>query len=379
MPDTTRVPTIEADVLTPVISLSLRRPVPVAGTWAIEPIHGGAGDTLGVYRVAGEVVAEGASMPWSVILKVIGKPARGGDVVDWNYWRREALLYQSDLFAELPQGLERPRCLGVAEHSGDQLWLWLEDIDERHAAWTLDDYGRVAFRVGHFNTAHLCGQPVPEFPWLSRGWLRAKIQDAAGAVASMPSALRHPMVRRALPPDVSAWILQTWADRDHYLRILDRLPHTLCHGDVFRRNALLRQQEDSFALIDWAFVGEGAIGEELVSLIQGSLLFFEIGLESAPELERVVLAGYVDGLRAAGWHGDPELAQLGYAAAATLRYCLGELQTILMVSDDGFHPVVEQIFERAVGDACDGWAAILREHVQPLGARARALAVELGV
>jgi hypothetical protein len=380
MSDTTHCPVIAADLLTPVVSLSVGRPIAELSEWAIEPIHGGAGDNLGVYRVAGEVVEDGTAVPWSVILKVIGRPERGGELVDWNYWRREALFYQSDLAAELPRGLERPRCLGVAVRPVDQLWLWLEDIDERIAEWTLDDYGRVANRIAGFNSPYLSGGPIPDERWLSRGWLRGKTVDAASSVALLPTAVHHPMVRRALPPDVSDWILQTWAHREHYLRILDRLPQTLCHADVFRRNVLIRRHRDSFVLIDWAFVGESAIGVELVPLVQGSLLFFEVELNAAHDLEEVVLDEYVAGLRDAGWSADAQLVQLGYAAASTLRYNLGELEAILtMLSDEQLYPWVEQLFRRPIGDACDAWAEIFREHVRPLGARARALAAELGV
>ena len=161
MSDTTDCPVIEAELLTPVVSLSVGGPIAELSEWAIEPIHGGAGDTLGVYRVAGEVTKDGTAAPWSVILKVIGRPERGGELVDWNYWRREALFYQSDLVAALPRGLERPHCLGVAARPGDQLWLWLEDIDERITEWTLDDYGRVAYRVAGFNSPISVGNRSP--------------------------------------------------------------------------------------------------------------------------------------------------------------------------------------------------------------------------
>jgi hypothetical protein len=143
---------------------------------------------------------------------------------------------------------------------------------------------------------------------------------------------------------------------------------------------LIRRHRDSFVLIDWAFVGESAIGVELVPLVQGSLLFFEVELNAAHDLEEVVLNEYVAGLRDAGWGADAQLVQLGYAAASTLRYNLGELEAILtMLSDEQLYPWVEQIFRRPIGDACDAWAEIFREHVRPLGARARALAAELGV
>ena len=284
MSDTTDCPVIEAELLTPVVSLSVGGPIAELSEWAIEPIHGGAGDTLGVYRVAGEVTKDGTAAPWSVILKVIGRPERGGELVDWNYWRREALFYQSDLVAALPRGLERPHCLGVAARPGDQLWLWLEDIDERIAEWTLDDYGRVAYRVAGFKTLPISvGNRSP----MSGGSAErmAARQDRRRGQCRRLAAHRgaKPDGAASVPPDVSDWILQTWAHRERYLRILDRLPQTLCHADVFRRNVLIQRHRDSFVLIDWAFIGEGAIGEEFAPLIQGSLLFFEVELNAAHE------------------------------------------------------------------------------------------------
>lgn len=374
------IPQIEASSLEPVVAKILDRPVTSLSDWVVEPIHGGMGETLGIYRVSGEVVDGGESIPWSVVLKAIGKPAKLGERPDWNYWLREARLYQSGLMAELPATLALPRCFGVTERPDDRIWLWLEHINEDPDPWSLADFGRVGFGLGQLNAPYLSGQPIPADPWLSRGWLRSKLADAAPAITLLPTARQHPMVRRALPTDVAEWILQVWANRDRYLGLLDQLPRSLCHQDVFRRNVLADRKRATYALIDWAFVGDGAIGEELVPLVQASVIFFEVELSSADDLEQTVLAEYVAGLRASGFRGDPRLVELGYAAAASIRYSLGALdQILMMLSDERFYPGLELAFRRPIGEACDAWAAIFREHVRPQEAAALALATELGL
>ena len=79
-------------------------------------------------------------------------------------------------------------------------------------------------------------------------------------------------------------------------------------------------------LIDWAYAGVGALGEELVPLVQATYLWHEVERGKFAELEKAVLSGYVEGLREAGWQGDPMLVRLGYAAASALRYSIGTIR-----------------------------------------------------
>jgi hypothetical protein len=153
----------------------------------------------------------------------------------------------------------------------------------------------------------------------------------------------------------------------------------LCHLDIFRRNVLARHDSDEYVLVDWAYAGVGAIGEELVPLVKAELFYFEVEPSLADEVERTVLAGYVDGLRAAGWQGDARLAELGYAAAATLRYTLGELGTALTtLSDERSYPEVEHILGRPMHEVSDAWAEIFRDFRRS-AATASATAADLGL
>ena len=95
-----------------------------------------------------------------------------------------------------------------------------------------------------------------------------------------------------------------WHDRHLFQDALAQLPQTLCHTDAFRRNILHRK--DDVVLLDWALASLGAPGEELVCLVAVSLYYEGFSAEYADQLDRTVFAGYIAGLRQAGWTGDPE-------------------------------------------------------------------------
>ena len=140
------------------------------------------------------------------------------------------------------------------------------------------------------------------------------------------------MAQLAFPAADCAYIFQAWEKRQRYLAVLESLPQTLCHMDVFARNILPRlgaSGELEHILVDWVFCGPGAVGEELVSLVMANLFFAETPYEQADDLEIQVMESYLTGLEEAGWLGDPRLAQLGFAIGAALRYDVGAIRLIL--------------------------------------------------
>jgi hypothetical protein len=70
------------------------------------------------------------------------------------------------------------------------------------------------------------------------------------------------------------------------------------------------------ALFDWAFVGDGTIGEDIGNLIPDAAFDHFLAAESLPILEAAMLDAYTAGLLDAGWSGDPRLVELGMSAAA---------------------------------------------------------------
>jgi hypothetical protein len=62
------------------------------------------------------------------------------------------------------------------------------------------------------------------------------------------------------------------------------------------------------------------LSEELAAFIGATLLLDYVLLADAEQLEQVAFAGYIAGLRAAGWCGDEALIWEAYRCAMPLRY-----------------------------------------------------------
>jgi hypothetical protein len=278
------------------------------------------------------------------------------------YYRREADAYQSGWLDGSPGGLAAPRSFGVVEHPDGTCWIWLEDAtDEIGSHWPLEQYGVVACHAGQLNGAYLVGRRLPSWPWLSSGWLRGYIALSAPAMPLIRNSLDHPLVCRWLPGDASDRLFRLWEDRDLFLNALDCLPQTLCHLDLSRRNLFARNTADGdyqTVAVDWAYAGRGAIGEELVPLVLGSVAFFEVDLAQAQALEEIVYEGYLEGLHQAGWRGDPRQVRLGYAAASLrYRFCgLGRM--LARILDESQHSWVERAFGRPIGEVEDHFAQV---------------------
>jgi len=258
---------IDEAALTPLVQRALNRPTAVVLTWTCETFHGGAGTGNAVYRFAGQARDQGETVPWSLILKVLQADPSRADPAHPEWWCREAEAYRSNTLARLPAGLAAPRCFAVVERAGEGYWLWLEEItDSVGRVWPLDHYGVVARLLGQFNGSCVTGTPLPDWPWLSRDWLRKTVELTAPALQKLHENRSHPLVRRWLNAAMQEETLALWQERERFLALLDQLPQTLCHFDAFRRNLFTRSDSDGatrLVAIDWSFTGQGALGAEV--------------------------------------------------------------------------------------------------------------------
>jgi hypothetical protein len=339
---------VDQATLSPFVRQALDSQSAVVIDSQVAPIAGGARHTL--YRFAGSAEAQGKIVPWSLVLKVVPASTGNDEPANWCYWKRESLVYQSGLLADLPGGLRAPRCFGVVELPNGDNWLWLEEItDAATGCWSRERFTSVARQLGRFSAAYLTGRPLPTYPWLSQGWFRGKVASAALAVAELPRLVDHPLLRPAFPGDTAARVLQLWDERDVLCTAIERLPQTFCHLDAFPRNLFVRNMnggEVQIVAIDWEFAGVSALGAELAPLVGGSLLFGEAGLAEADDLEAAVFASYLEGLREAGWRGDPQIVRLGYTLALALLYVFLGLAPL----EEGTHnPGLRQFGEQLFG------------------------------
>jgi hypothetical protein len=331
--------------------------------WNCHQLFGGAQDNSRLFRFTGNANKQGEPVQWSLILKLIRWDPAFEDPSNIVYWKREPLAYQSRYLSTLPGRLVAPKCFAVVEQPDKTIWLWIEEVkDEIGFQWPLSRYGLAARHLGQFNGLFLTEQPLPSWPWLRSGWLRAYTAQAASGIAQLRNAGDHPLVRRIFPPDVAHNVLKLWAEREMFLDTLDHLPQTLCHRDAFRRNLFARRgvdgQEQTVA-IDWAFVGIGAIGEEIVAPVATNVGFHEVELEEVHELEKIVFEGYLEGLNEVGWRGDPRAVRFCYAVASALRYAL-PIPNLDYIFDESQHSVMEELFKRPFGELLDYWGNVGR-------------------
>ena len=361
--------TVDRDTLTPLVRQALNSQNYEIIDWDYKPVHGGAGDRgaglSGIYRFAGNGRENGQTIPWSLILKVIGSPAQGGDPQGGT---RERMAYQSGVLNNLTGSLRAARCFHVVEQGEGVSWLWLEEVaNAMNSQWSLEHYGLVASHLGQFNGTYSTKKALPDWPWLSRDWIRTLIAPNAMAMSQLGDVLDHPLVSRWYPDDVANNLVHLWADREIFLAALEHVPQTFCHRDAFSANLFIcRDGEGSeqIVAIDWAFAGIGAIGEEIGPLIQTAQSRGLVESAKTELLDSIVFNSYLDGLSKVGWNGNPQAVRFGYAASSALRYGLGfnaQVLDILLNFDESKAIWVKQVFDgRSIEELADLWAGLLR-------------------
>ncbi|MBZ0302027.1 MAG: aminoglycoside phosphotransferase family protein [Anaerolineae bacterium] len=334
-----RIETLTPDTLMPLVRQALADSTAEVTSWQVEPIHGGWGGAVGgtaLYRVRGQTTRH---QPWSLILKVLYERPGEAETAPY-YWKREYELYRSGMLDQLPNiGLTPPTFYAFADFT-DSCWIWMADIPIPDRKWTFEDYRTIARRLGRLNGAYLTGQPIPDHPWLNFHWHCRITALLTETFDRLDEYAQHPLVQRTLPLDEKDMIVSIWREAERYCDALASLPQTLCHLDAFHRN-LIHRGHDTI-LIDWALAGRGAVGEELVAFVALSLYFPEILMSQAETLDQTAFAGYIDGLRDAGWTGDAQLVRRGYTCAMTLRGLAGVKQDIGLLLDETRHDWLRQ-------------------------------------
>ena len=306
---------IDSTVVLSVARATVGRPAVELDEWRVEPLKG-MGFNASIHRVAGTVLDEGKSMPWSVIRKCVRDT--GGDASEIRYWKREPLAYASGELEQLA-AIHVPRCVQQDEDASG-IVLWLEDVDGADGPWTIPRFETVARDLGRLGGAYTVGRPLPRAPWLSRGWLAAWVEQAATAFDGFSTAVIDPLLARMYPPEVADAMVALWESRSRIYGVLSGAPQVLGHLDAVPANVMVRAGRTT--LIDWAFVGHAALGEELGSLVGGCTAFGDTSPDELPSVDAAAFAAYIDGLRDVGWDGDTDIVRFGYCSAAALRYCV---------------------------------------------------------
>jgi len=267
----------------------------------------------------------------------VGPWAASSDPRHWNYWRRELELYQDpELRAQLQgTGLVLPKA-DVTEHTdhgeaaglvadGGRVpeshgggWgvLWMEDVEGR---------GGTEFELGdHAALARGCGRwqagPGIVRPWTSTGFLRdySTTRVVPWELLDDDAAWQQPLVVENWPAGLRAAWGRLVAHREELLRIVEQSPRASCHLDLWVCNAI-RRPDGEIALLDWAFTGDGAVGEDMGNHIPDAVFDLFWPAERLPELADTCITNYLEGLREGGWRGNPDDVRRA-VMASTVKY-----------------------------------------------------------
>ena len=362
---------ITDDYLASLAKIATDDPDCAVAAWHSAAVRGGFGGAVGgtaLYRYTINTVAGGVV---TLILKVLWRRPSETEQSPY-YWKREFEIYRAGLLDDLPAvTFSLPRIYRL-DDLGDACWIWMEDIAEAAAEWTLEHFANIASRLGRFNGAWLRPQDLPRAAWLANNWHSAIVPALADTFDKLDQLLNDPLAQLTLPLDARDEIAAIWRDRELFRRALAELPRTFCHFDAFRRNCLVH--EDDIYLIDWALAGIGGLGEDLVSLVAVSLYYEGYTREYARELDEHVFAGYVKGLREAGWIGDGRLARIGYTCGMTLRGLAGVKQDINLLLDRSNHAQLKENHRlESVEEVADFFAKIRRFRLLDMAREARSL------
>jgi hypothetical protein len=299
--------------------------------------------------------------PWSVLLKSV-RPAEGNetaaDPAAWNYWRREVDAYVGGALRALPGDIAVPACYGVIEREDGTIVLALEFVrDTVDDTWSPGDFERHARRIGRLGGAYLSGTALPAERSLRRGGLRSWVEGLRAAVIAEPAdTWQRPLAATVLGDHDLGRLMSSVP---LLLDALERLPHTFTHRDVTPGNLLVRRQGPP-VLIDWALAGQGPIGEESACSVHASLWQFLVEPSSAAVLDKAVLAGYIAGLRDAGWDGPVETLRFGHSGSMGLRSGLAVVYWAARLATTTEPAWFERRFGRSLIEIADGWHGLFQ-------------------
>ena len=328
----------------------------VPGQYSVERLYEArASATAFVGRIRGE--------DWSLVVKELrpdsaGHPhwQAGRDASHWYYWKREALLYRSGWLDQLAPGLRAPHLLHAADRPDGTVALYLEDLRDLPPAlsWPLSRYGRLACQLGIAQAA-MRAHPMLEADWLSHGWLRSylTVRDADFSVLERPAIFADARVRHFLPASLRHDLLALRRDRDRFLSLLESMPATLAHLDLHPGNIFGTDAET--LLVDWAFSGAGAVGEDPGNLVPDAVLDFCVPVEEIGALYEITRDGYRDGLQSGGWAVSRARLDAALSAAMAAKYAWIGPALLRTLEDNR-----ATINRRPLDEALPVWAGALR-------------------
>ena len=344
--------------------------------------------TSGLFRFTG--TANGSAnrdIPWMAVLKVVtavdlsGTPLETGysrEQGDWNYWKREFLVYSSGVTSAYRHPLVPVRCLHTVERRADEVWLWLEALEgaQPQKPWSVSELAGAAYDVGAFGAQGVdLVSALSDTPWVARSWLRGWVQTGFAMGARHAAEHGACWTSSRLAGSVDAYTASRYRDvvagADSLLETLATLPTTVAHHDLQGSNLFRGQNasgEPETIAIDWSFLGISPVGADLGHHVGSGMIQWQVAPADLAAHRTASTEAYLRGLRSFGWNGDPRRTSAAAAATAGLQVAAFRGAEVAWLCDDW--PVEDEAdrswpdelaarWNTTVEDALGAWAANL--------------------
>lgn len=336
---------VTADHLQRLVNCCLRTRTAVITSVTVTPVDYPYASiaTGALLRCSGTAVADGQERHWSIFLKqlqsarvwpllhTIPESNRAG-MVEGFPWRVEIDAYRSRLPDLLPAGLRLPVIYDIVELDDDRAAIWMEDVDSSERAWSLQQFGHAARLLGvlagrrPLGTDVLFGVPpenlTPGFGL--RMLVFGQVKMGVGAMLDDDALWAHPALLAALSatdePGLRDGLRASIRNVDRWLDALGALPQTYVHGDASPQNLLVPIDDpDSFVVIDFGFNSPQSVGFDLGQLLIGLAHAGLLDPAGLHEVQQVILAAYIDGLRSTGFDATCEHVEQGFILSLLVR------------------------------------------------------------
>lgn len=236
------------------------------------------------------------------------------------YWRRELHVYERGIPGPYEDaGIHLPGVLAVIDRGDGNVALWLDAVDGTPGPdWSVADLGDVAERLGRAQGPYLLDRPLPTETWWCRQfvgrYLRTFDGDVDYGLLDDDGAWQVPLIVDVVDPALRSRAQRLVGEQDDFLGWLESRPRVVAHLDVWPANLFLA--DDGVTLVDWAFCGFGAAGEDVGNLIVDSVFDLHHPPELLPDIEAAAVEGYLQGLRQVGWRGTEADVLFGLSCTA---------------------------------------------------------------
>ena len=310
---------------------------------AAVPYEIGTVSTCALLRATGHALVDDEPHTWSAFVKVLQSPlawpylhvipeAQREEFIRGFPWRLEIDAHRSSVRSVLPEGLRLPELYDVVEADHLHAALWMEDVRECSAPWTLESFVRAAELLGELAGRRPLGSDVifgdqdhVRIPGYGlRMYAAGRVTHGARDALRNDAIWHHPAMQAVLEETGETTL------RSELLEALDRLPEwferieavpaTYVHGDASPQN-LLRSEDrpDEFVVIDWGFNSPQAVGFDLGQLLLGLAHAGELDVAGLCATHEAIVPAYCEGLARAGFDATPAEVLTGYVGSMTVR------------------------------------------------------------